>query len=56
MIVFKCTKCGGLQYSSCLRDDPCVYCGGKIQVHDVEREEEIERDSRDKRGTGKSRN
>jgi uncharacterized OB-fold protein len=37
MITFKCKDCGGLQYSSCLQNDPCIYCGGKIEVYGVEK-------------------
>jgi len=32
MIIFKCTKCGKLQRSSCLCKEPCKYCGGELEV------------------------
>lgn len=35
MIEFKCTECEGLQYSSCISREPCIYCGGKIEVENV---------------------
>lgn len=40
MIIFKCTKCGKLQRSSCITSIPCKKCGGRLRVHDVEYEEE----------------
>jgi hypothetical protein len=37
MLTFKCKECNGLQYSSCLSNKPCIYCGGEIEVESVER-------------------
>jgi rRNA maturation endonuclease Nob1 len=39
MIIFKCEDCGKLQKSSCLYDKPCKYCGGKVKVYSVDRDE-----------------
>jgi hypothetical protein len=35
MIQFKCTECGKMQYSSCIQREPCICCGGKIEVESV---------------------
>jgi hypothetical protein len=36
MLTFKCKECNRLQYSSCLQKEPCIYCGGEIEVESVE--------------------
>jgi hypothetical protein len=46
MITFKCKDCGGLQYSSCLQNDPCIYCNGEIEVYGVEKKEVYENEIR----------
>ena len=45
MVVFKCKECGKLQYSSCLNKEPCIYCGGEIEVEDVEKLKEASNES-----------
>ena len=40
MIIFKCTNCGKEKPSSCLTNEPCKECGGRLRVHSVEKEEE----------------
>jgi len=39
MIKFKCKECGELQYSSNIEIAPCIKCGGKIEVWELEEEE-----------------
>ena len=39
MIKFKCKECGKLQYSSNIEIAPCIKCGGKIEVWELEEEE-----------------
>jgi len=53
MIKFKCKKCGELQYSSNIEIAPCIKCGGKIEVWEIE-EEEYENGKRDKERIRKS--
>jgi len=45
VVVFKCKECGKLQYSSCLNKEPCIYCGGEIEVEDVEKLKEASNES-----------
>ena len=41
MIKFKRKECGAEEYSSCISITPCQSCGGKLEVWDIEEEENV---------------
>jgi rRNA maturation endonuclease Nob1 len=44
MIKFKCKECGEKYYSSCINIEPCQECGGELEVHSIDNEEEKDED------------